>query len=279
MTQILRVIAVLILSCIICQIISIPVKKGFLTYNKHEISKNREVFENNTAYDVLFIGSSRAHKMIYPKIIDSICNVSSYNAGSDGGKMVEFKMSLEGYLKHHPAPKSVVFTIDLFSFLKREGVFNYPVYYPFIDNEFVYKTLADNGHHVALFKMMPFMLMTELDDYSKENIFRLLAGKGDKIIPDEDLEYKGYMANTDACLNNFNLKKDKERMYISDEAASMLRESIDICRKHNAQIIFTYAPAYDSYDQKNRTNTDSVFKFINDRLIIYNERTATENNL
>ncbi len=251
-----------ILAVILSQLAYMPINKVVLKYNCHSYKRLTEIYEDTTAYDLIFIGSSRTHRSIYPKIIDSICGLNSYNAGTEAGTIEDFKLTLKGYLVHHPAPKVVVLTIDLPTFSRHNEIHNYPQYYPFLNNPVVNTTLSDDGYNIGMVKAMPFVTLTDLDDYSRENTLRLAMGKGGTDIPDGDFEYKGFLSNTTEYIVKPQLEKDMKRMVLYSECMASLNEMIDICKQHNIKVIFTYAPEYDFNLQKTRTNTDSVFNFI-----------------
>jgi hypothetical protein len=81
----LRIIFVLAISGLVCWLVYIPLSKGMDRYYWHVQEHCAEVFESKAPHDILFIGSSRTHRSIDPRIIDSICGTNSFNAGVEGG--------------------------------------------------------------------------------------------------------------------------------------------------------------------------------------------------
>jgi hypothetical protein len=261
MRPIISIIIVIIASAIISQVIYILLNKGLKKYYCHTNTRLEEITQKNTPYDLLLIGSSRVHLSINPAIIDSICNVNSYNAGSEGGKMTVFKMIIDGYLIHHPAPKTLVLAIDLNS-LSRFAIYNYPQYYPFLKNKVVYNTLLDNGYRVDLIKWFPFLGLTDLDDYSKGNAVKGLLGRGGTEIPDGDFEYKGYLSNGEAYIRKEEKRIKPQKVELSDTAISYLHDIIDTCKARDIKLIFVYAPEYNFNLQKRVTNANEILKTI-----------------
>ena len=262
MQPIIRIIAVLITTGIAGFFLSTPLNTVLFKY--HQDSKHLvEIYEKATSYDMLFLGASRTHRSIYPKIFDSLCRVNSYNGGVEGGGMNDFMLTLEGYLANHPAPKVLVLTIDLSSFFESNNIHYYPQYYPYLNNKAIHTTLSKYGYHVNLMKALPFLSITDFDDYSKENAIQMLRGKDTSdALPKGYFEYKGFVSNTDNRITKSEPIRYKIDMKIKDESIASLNEIISECRQHNIRLIFTYAPEYNFNLQKGRTNTDSVFSLI-----------------
>ena len=112
----------------------IIIDQGLNKFYIHKEERLNEIFKNDTNHDILFIGSSRTHTTINPKIVDSICNSNSYNAGVEGGNLLEFKMTWDAYLENHPAPRVLVLTLDINSFDLSRKFFNYTQYFSYLNN-------------------------------------------------------------------------------------------------------------------------------------------------
>ena len=264
MKGILRIIIVIILSITIVGIVGTRFDSLLRKHDRPDEDRLAEIFEGKTAYDMLFIGSSRTHLSINPGIIDSICGTNSFNAGVEGGMIPDFKMTIEGYLVNHPAPKVMVLTIDLPSFSNTVQIQKYPQYYPFLNNEAVNKALLKSGYGLYLIRAMPFLSITDQDDYTKEMIIQMLRGRDTSCRGDGMYEYKGYASNGEAYMKNPKPEKIIKRMKITGESVTDLQEIVHLCKEKRIKLIFTYAPEYDFNLQKSRTNIDSVFGMMYD---------------
>lgn len=258
---IVRIFAVFLLTGIIWIGTSNAIDRGLWKYYCQSNKRLTEVFDSTTYYDILFIGSSRTKYNVDPKIIDSISGLNSYNAGYDGGKMAEFELTLKGYLAHHSPPKMLVLTLDLHSFIKPSGIFDYPLLYHFLNNENVVFTLSKYGHNVALIKAIPFIWLTDLDDYFRSNAVKGLLGRGSEISKG-DFEYKGYVSNGEEFITKQEQELASKDLGISDEAIASLNEIIEICKERNINIVFTYAPEYELRLQKGVRNANTIFSII-----------------
>ena len=95
-----RILIAALLILVICQASFLLYKRGIDRYNYYEKNKLDELLNKQTDYDVLFVGSSKTHFDINPAIVDSVCKLSSYNAGMEGGNLFEFNMIVQAYLQN-----------------------------------------------------------------------------------------------------------------------------------------------------------------------------------
>lgn len=228
-------------------LIFIPFRKGYNTYFCFEQAKLKEIIEGKNYYDALFIGSSRTFYHVNPKIIDSVLNFKSFNAGIDGANIVEMNMILKCYLASHPAPKYVIADLPTGSLATQETpVFNPNIYYPFLKNKIVFNALKPYKR-VSLLKYLPFLQITESDDNIKQGVVAGLAGKQRPLNP----TYNGYLeSGTDTISLPFKIKFLTTYFPIDNQGISLLEEIIEICEKNHIRLIISYAPVYKFKDEK-----------------------------
>lgn len=270
MKNIKRIFIVIILTYIVCMVTYKILKKGDVRYYNHSHERFTELFLRNTNYDILFIGSSRTHMSIYPKIMDTTLRINSYNAGIEGGNLLEFKMIVDAYLLIHPVPKYIVFTIDLGSFDLRNHFFNYSQYFDYTENRVIDSTIIINKNNTCINRFLPFFSMVYYNDYMKGNLIKGLFNNTE--IPRGEFQYKGYLSNTFKVADTLGLTKLKISSYlISDTAKVYLNEIIATCKKQNIKLIFTYAPEYNFGLQKHIKNSQSIMDLI--------QKTAADNRI
>lgn len=220
-------------------------EKGLGKYYIHRNPRLTEIFVNNTGYDILFIGSSRTHTTIIPSIVDSCTGLSSYNAGAEGGGLLDFKMTFDGYLQKHPAPRLLVLTIDPTSFESSKSVYNPVQYLAYVKkNSSIEKTLSASGFRTWLINYFPALNFVYMDDYSKNNAIAGLMGKTEMV--DGEFQDKGFLSNSIKCVDmgryvdRITLSPEKERI-------EMFQAIADTCRNRNIKLVITYAPEYKSH--------------------------------
>jgi hypothetical protein len=263
MRPVAQIIYTLIFSVLICQLAYMTLNKGLEKYNIHKTERLTELFFHHSKYDILFAGSSRTHTGIYPKIIDSICKLSSYNAGVEGGNLFEFNMTVEAYLEAHPPPKYLVLTIDLNSFDIRKRFFNYSQYFPYVENKIIYKALNENGHPTGFLKIFPFLVLTDYDDYTKSNALKGL--KGETEIPRGDFAYKGYLSNSENSIKEISVPEKLKNYEISPDGIQYLDHIIKLCYEHDTKLVFTYAPEFNHSLQNQILNSKEILTLIKNK--------------
>lgn len=217
--------------------------KGLKQFYHHKYDRVKEIFTGNTNYDIVFIGSSRTHTSIIPGIIDSVTGLHSYNAGVEGGNLLDFKMTWDGYLVNHPDPKLLVLTIDPGSLNDIPTLYNPMQYFPFVrKNAVIEKVFAATGYRTFIFKYLPAFNYIYMDDYSKNMAIAGLRGKSE--IEPGDFEDKGYLSNTYLCVDPVKYKFDSSYIDPVEKQVNRLQAIIDTCRNRNIQLMITYAPEY-----------------------------------
>lgn len=237
-------------------------------FRYHINGKLTELFLNTTKYDMLFIGSSKTHADINPRIIDSICGLSSYNAGIDGISLFEYQMVLEGYLVNHPPPRFLVLSFDLHSFNGVKKFFDYVQYLPYISNKVIDTTLANNGHPTLPGKLLPFLKLTDyLEEDKTVTVLKSFLGQND--IPKGDFQYKGYLSNSDIVLKSAFFPVEPQ--HITEKGLFFLQSIIETCKKNKIGLILLYLPEYQSRIVQLTPNADNILATIS--------RIAHENNI
>lgn len=71
-----------------------------------------DIFNENSKYDVLYMGNSRGFSHFNPRIIDSICHVNSYGLGLGGYPINVQIAEYHCYKAHNGTPKLIVQQVD-----------------------------------------------------------------------------------------------------------------------------------------------------------------------
>lgn len=261
MKPIIRILLIVIISFAFCQLIFVLMQHGERKYSLHKSSRLNELLQNSTRYDLIFIGSSIVHSNIDPRIVDSICNISSYNAGVEGGNLVEFKMILDAYLVNHPPPEFLMLTLDLASFNLDRKIFNHLDYYPYLSNKVVDNVLSSNGHQTALLKIFPFIELTEYDEEMRSRCVKGLMGKNE-IMPGQ-IEYKGFLTlNLKFNSDNPKVKKYFVEQKVSEGSLNLFHAIRDTCKSRKIDLIINFPPALKKDGRENIFDSGEIYKLI-----------------
>lgn len=261
MTPVKRIVLFVALAYIFCLLSFSVMKIGIYRYQKEKYKNLNELLTKQTDYDVLFIGSSRTHLTVNPRIIDSVCLTNSYNAGIEGGNLFEFNMMLKAYLENHPAPEWLVLTLDLHSFVSDVDFFNPTQYYSYTGNTVIKQYLNENGHSTKLLRLFPFLELTEYDDNTKGYFIKGFLNLSE--VPKDDFVYKGYLSNTLSQITSSPDSTEAKDVEISQSRKDCLDTILNTCKEKGIKIIMTYAPEYKDGLKKRIRNSDSVLAYIN----------------
>lgn len=278
MKPLIRIFVMFVLTGCICQLAFLGMASGLKKYSNHHTERLTEIFEHSTYFDILFIGSSRTHVTIQPRMIDSICKVNCYNAGAEGANLLEFKMNLDGFLQNHPNPKMVVLTIDLHSFdLHPYGqgrIFIPNLYYPFLQNKALDSSLNQQDVHTIVFKWLPFVQLSDWNDAEKMHGLKCFLGSKQKqVAGKQEFQDKGYLSNSLQSMTGADTVKTYEHFDIANEAIVCLKSIIQNCENRKIKLLFTYAPEYNFNRERHVTNAsailDTITTIANDNHIPY----------
>lgn len=122
--------------------------------------KYNTMFLKENAYDVVFLGSSRAETHFNPHIFDSITGAFSYNLGVTGATPRIAFAVLKAYCFKSKKPKYIVFDLD-FHFLKHgiDTIRHFPRYFPFLANDVLLQEFNNIDDRFISFKYNPFHSM------------------------------------------------------------------------------------------------------------------------
>lgn len=220
-------------------------KAGYNHHYAQEIALMNERLSGNEPYDILLLGSSRTCHQLNPRIVDSVVDANSFNAGLDGIKLMEINTILECYLQTHKQTKMVVmdlppasFNSDLFPF------FNQTLYYPFLDNKIVFNNLKDH-RPVFLLKNLPFLQLTEIDDEMRQ---RAMAGLFGASYSSPGDYYKGFSAPPADTIRFPFRPEAGTNAPITQKGIDYLKRTIELCRTRNIDLMIIYPPAYKSLE-------------------------------
>lgn len=282
MSSYYKIVFILILGIALSVVSYKLMQTGLNKYYVHKYNRVHEMFGDSTKYDILFIGSSRTHTTVIPKVIDSITGKSSYNAGADAGRMFDFKLTLDAFLQAHPDPSLIVFNIDPNSFDGDAVIFDPMQYFPVIDdNKEIEKIFTKTGYKTFLLKHIPWLSFIYLDDYSKN--VSITGFKGSKDIEAGGYENKGYRSNGNTCVDPFLFRNDSSLIKPNTVLIGLFQAMLDTCKARKIPVLLTYAPEYRHTFSKTFKNIDIFNNLIDsftnrNGLQIYRDDTLALNN-
>jgi hypothetical protein len=210
--------------------------------NKYGIfEKYNTMFLKQNAYDVLFMGSSRAEMAFNTRIFDSLTGHYSYNIGITGASpRVSFAV-LKAYCHKSKVPKHLFFDLD-FHFLKYDvdTIRHFPRFFPYLSNPVLREELNAIDSRFNSFYSNPFHSLP----YSNIRMLGAsLHGWLNKPAKYDSAYYKGYAG---FALVELNLKKESRPFhgYIHPRERQYIDSIIQFSKQHGIELVLLTSPMY-----------------------------------
>ncbi|MFN3998559.1 hypothetical protein [Algoriphagus sp.] len=228
---------------IILSILDFFITKGLQKTKYGDYKEWNDIYSGNMSPDIVINGSSRAWVHVSPKIIDSILNVNSYNLGIDGYSFNMQYGKYSEYLQYNKEPKLVIQTLDITTLSKRDDLFNYEQFFPYIFNPAI-KKLTKNFIGFSFFDYnLPF--------YRYRNFTEIIKiGLQEYFVPMnlDNSKYKGYLGMDLNWDNSFDDYKEKNpegvEIEIDSETIELMDTFLSKCKNDNIEVIFVFTPEY-----------------------------------
>lgn len=222
--------------------------------------KFNEVFHGSDFHEVIFVGSSRAECHFNPRIFDSITGLNSYNIGVSGSNNYFTYGILKSYLSNRKAPEIAIMNIDYhFSNESSDTIYEFPRFFPYLDNEILFKELAKRDKRFYFFKYIPFYSLPFLGEKylncavrgytNKQSSYDLNCYKGFQFI--HPIEFKA-IDKKDTVSYNASLLK---------ENADYLDSIISICKTNKIDLYFVVSPAHTIVSSRIKNLDEHLSKF------------------
>lgn len=206
-------------------------------YNKY----NELFLKTNNAYDVLFIGSSRAEMHFDPKIFDSITGLNSYNMGISGASPKISLALLKTYCSYHQKPKYLLCNIDYFSLQNDTDRLNdFPRYFPYLENDLLRNELQKMDKRFSSFYYNPLHSLpyTQIEYLSASlHGWLNIAGKYDTLM------YKGFQTSESNAFNSSD-KPQPKYSFLSVKNRKYLDSLILFAKTNDIRLMLITSPVY-----------------------------------
>lgn len=215
------------------------VTSGLKKSGYEHLKEWNELNEGDINADLIVLGSSRAWIHISPAILDSMLNVDSYNLGLNGHNFHLQYAKYAAYLEKNRKPKTIIYSLDITSLIRREILFNKYQFLPYTDIPIVAESLMEYKHGIkkaeTLIPLLKYRKEHDLIKIGVEEFFALKHYSNDK--------YKGYKSYDTGWSD---IAKDHTDNHIElDSATVNLFESfVEQCLSDEIELIIVYTPSY-----------------------------------
>jgi hypothetical protein len=203
--------------------------------------KYNTMFLKKNAFDVLFMGSSRAEMHFNTRIFDSVTGHFSYNIGVTGASPRIAFAVLKAYCYNSKPPKHLIFDLDI-HFLKYavDTIRHFPRYFSYLGNKVLLSEFNKIDSRFTSFRYNP------LHSLPYANIRMLAAslhgwiGQPAKY---DSAYYKGYAGFE---LEEFNLKKEAKPFYgfIHPRERQFIDSIIRFSKANGIDLVLLTSPMY-----------------------------------
>jgi hypothetical protein len=204
------------------------------------------VLQEKINADILILGSCEAMSVADPDVIDSVCDLSSYNLASNHASISEQYLNLYLYLKNNKAPEVLLMHIGGENLDSRFNIFNGFRFAHLMDDSVVYKTLQDKDSIYIRLNRFPFLKYAYYNDFFT---FHALQGFkhffSQKTIPynSNGFEYLDVDINDD--IDKINSTYPQGIYYQWDTTEERyLYKIIDLAKANNIRLIVYQSPVW-----------------------------------
>ncbi|MDF1672259.1 MAG: hypothetical protein P1U41_02060 [Vicingaceae bacterium] len=223
-------------------LISINLKKS----NAHsygEYSVWNDIFEGKINSEILIYGSSRSWVNINPYLIEKGLGKTTYNLGIDGHNFWLQYLRHKTFLKYNNQPKTIIVSVDPFTFQKREDLYNSDQFLPYL----LFNTNFNNS-------LNSYIGYSTYDCYIP--CLRYIGKKGAintvlKMILKKDEQKKGRLKGFMPIDEEWNkdlvetMKKMKHyEIKYHQPTIQLFKRFISECKKADIDLIFIYTPEH-----------------------------------
>lgn len=221
-----------------------------------------DIYNGKINADVVVYGSSRAMVHMDPQIIKDSTNLEAYNLGINGHNFWLQYFRHQELLQHNKSPKFIIHSVDIFTLVKREDLFNLEQFLPYMfynreiekwissyrgykKADFYFPLIRYYGHYKTLGSVLKSAFVENDNDSS-----RYLGFAAMNLVWNDDLE------KAKKKFSNFHVQIDPKSVELFDK---YLKE----CNDNGIGVALVYTPEYIEGQEfvKNREEIMSYFRY------------------
>jgi len=200
-----------------------------------------DIYDGNANTDVAVLGSSRAWMHFDPEIMKAGLNRSVYNFGIDGHSFALQNFRYNELLKHNNAPKFIVYSVDIFTFAKREELYNSIQFLPYLLwNKDMYDITKRYQGFSFWDSWLPLVRYSGQHEAIAKAVDIALHGEHDK-----PLRHKGYFGKPEKWNSDLEKAKAKTKSFevkVFNEYQIAFEEFLRQCRKNGQTVVLINSP-------------------------------------
>ena len=200
------------------------------------------IYEGNLDANLVIYGSSRAWVHIDPQMIEDSLQVSAYNLGIDGHNFWLQYLRHKELLKHNETPKTIILTVGPFTLRKRNDLYNYEQFLPYIFKQDVrdftksYEGFSKLDYYLPLFR---FRGQKDALKHAMTSVFSSERPASYRV--------KGYRGRNRTWNDDLEKAKSKMKSFHIDtnsETVTLFETFFKECKTLGINLVMVYAPEY-----------------------------------
>lgn len=207
-------------------------------------SEWNDIYNGAINADLIIMGSSRAWVQISPTVLDDELKINTYNLGINAWSFPMQYARFKIYLKHNKKPKYIVHSVDLQMLSKREDLFNYQQFLPYLGDPDIraatknYK--GEFGPAQYYFPMFKYNGNLDLAAAGLLSYFNLVSYERTNI-----KGYEGQPRDWDNSFDEFKKKFPNGHTHPFDkEVAEEFKDYLNYCKDNEIKVILVFSPEY-----------------------------------
>lgn len=235
----------------------------------------RGVYLDDTDYDIVINGGSRAFVQYDPVIIDSVLGTKTYNLGIDGSAINRQILKYEAYCRAHKhAPKLLIQNID-FVTLQLTQDFDREQFFPYAWNDReLFDSISRYETYTIYDRYLPLVRYFGYHTLLRYEPFKFHVGTVET--------YNGYSPQEREWDGNLFAKQESIGLSKVPEAWILFDDFIGRVKKSGTQVVLVYAPVYSEVNTRMH-NLQEMYKLFDGiarkydvSLLNYNEIEMTQ---
>lgn len=213
-----------------------------------------DIFNENSKYDVLYMGNSRGFSHFNPRIIDSICHVNSYGLGLGGYPINVQIAEYHCYKAHNGTPKLIVQQVDFITLNMMTDIRHQH------DSERFFPTVYDKSMRKELIQLgygfwELYCPLYRYNGYQKVIKDGLLEFLGIKHYVDRPA-YKGFSPEKGAWDGTNVAAMDSISGVMNEDAIALFENYLLECKEDGVYVLLVNSPVYAPTTRKVKIMTE-----------------------
>jgi len=215
---------------------------GLLNMEDYRFQDYSSMLEGGMENDVVIMGNSRGKSHFDTRIIDSLCDVSSFSIGIGGYPLNVQLAKLKLYLEHNDKPKVIIQNVDYVTFGLMDDVRHQhqsEQFFPLIYDRAMRRELRRLGYgfldlYVPMYRMYGYQMVIKNGLLEASHLKHYVSRPA----------YKGFRPEDGPWDGEGLAEMKKTKVSVPQKGKELMNEYLSFCRDNNIGVILVNSPMY-----------------------------------